>query len=409
MLRQVQIVHRLAFSAAAVALATSSALGGRVVIVEGFDARPGVNDGIHAIATIAQINYLAKGYTVERLSNAMGPVGKAAVLQALNDPRNNALFFCGHGDWTPPGGPFVPGLVLGGPGAGGVLTPADIPAADAARMLHVEFQSCGQKLPAWDAEFPNAGGIDAWTRSVTVGQARNDARNGSPARIPAKDPPARPGTDAGEPKGVDRGAPSVKTTDPRIVGAILATPSHMMNPAVDEMFDEWTQIGFTLPPPVAVTFGARTFNVRTMGPGGTEILKGLSVSGGMIVGENTGFPAPDFTLEVDAFAFTDIMANIDTLPSFQSAGDVRIVGNTTGLPDNVLIAGAAGAYFGMFSLRPPCPADLNLDWAGNTADLVVFLGNFGSPAFPFTGGDINGSGVVDTADLVLFLAAFGCG
>lgn len=408
-LRSVSQTYRAFASAALVALLFGTAQAGRVVIVEGNDANPGITSRMHVEATYAHINYLAKGYTVERLSNATGPVTKAAVLQALNHPANNAFFFNGHGTGTttPPPGAFAPGLVLDvGGGAGGVLTPADIPAASSAQMLHVELQACGQKLPAWDAEFPSTGasGVDAWDRAITGDQVLADIRFGSPDRIPQK-APARGEADAGP------GGPfPPKGTDPRFAGAIFATPSHSAIPGVRRRHDIWMELGFTLPPPVAVAFGSKTFNIQVTNGVDTAVLHGLSVSGGTAVAESlTGYALPDFSLSFDPGAFASVMANIDTLPSLQAAGRVTIVANATPLPANVLIQGAAGAYFGMFNLRPPCFADLNFDWVGNTADLTILLGNFGTAVAPFTGGDLDGNGVVNTADLTIFLGGFGCG
>ncbi len=56
---------------------------------------------------------------------------------------------------------------------------------------------------------------------------------------------------------------------------------------------------------------------------------------------------------------------------------------------------------------PPCPGDLNNDRAVNTADLVIFLGDFGSTVTPGTGPDFNSDGSVNTTDLVFFLGRFG--
>lgn len=374
--------------------------GGRVVIIEGTDARPEVKDGIHKIATVAHINYLAKGYTVERLSNADGPVTKTAVLQALNNPVNNAVFFCGHGTQTPPDGPFVPGLVLND-GPAGVLVPADIPAPVAALMRHVEFQACGQKLPAWDAKFPNAA-VDAWSRSVTVAQAWNDARYRSPARIPHKNPSL--GTEDDTPRGLPP-----KLTDARFEAAIRATPFFMSNPPVAELFDAWIELGFTLPPPLASAMGTRSFNVVTSDGMSVLPLKGLTVTGGAITGEvSDGYVIADFTMVIDADAFAAAMENLDAIPALRSAGKFGITSNTTPLPPNVLLDAAIGAYFGTFVLTPPCPGDINGDGHTNTADLTILLGNFGTSVTMGTGGDLNYDGTVNTADLTMLLGGFGC-
>jgi hypothetical protein len=54
-----------------------------------------------------------------------------------------------------------------------------------------------------------------------------------------------------------------------------------------------------------------------------------------------------------------------------------------------------------------CRGDLNCDAAVNTADLVAFLGQFGSSSPSGTGADINHDGVVNTVDLTQFLGGFG--
>ncbi|MFM9957637.1 MAG: multicopper oxidase domain-containing protein [Phycisphaerales bacterium] len=61
------------------------------------------------------------------------------------------------------------------------------------------------------------------------------------------------------------------------------------------------------------------------------------------------------------------------------------------------------------SITPPfCPGDLNNDGAVNTADLTIFLGQFGNAVIiPGTGADFNGDGFVNTPDLTFFLGRFG--
>lgn len=54
-----------------------------------------------------------------------------------------------------------------------------------------------------------------------------------------------------------------------------------------------------------------------------------------------------------------------------------------------------------------CPADINKDGQVDTADLVRFLGRFGTNTIPWDNGDINGDGTVNTADLTAFLSRFG--
>jgi hypothetical protein len=59
--------------------------------------------------------------------------------------------------------------------------------------------------------------------------------------------------------------------------------------------------------------------------------------------------------------------------------------------------------------RANCPSDLNFNGRTDTADLVIFLGRFGTDTLPFSGGDLTGDGRVNTPDLVKFLAKFGTG
>ncbi len=57
---------------------------------------------------------------------------------------------------------------------------------------------------------------------------------------------------------------------------------------------------------------------------------------------------------------------------------------------------------------PPCVGDLNNDGAVNTADLTIFLNQFGnSVGVPGSGADFNADGTVNTPDLVIFLGRFG--
>lgn len=60
-----------------------------------------------------------------------------------------------------------------------------------------------------------------------------------------------------------------------------------------------------------------------------------------------------------------------------------------------------------YSPPAPCVGELNNDGVINTADLALFLGQFGQAVVPGTGADLTGDGVVNTADLALFLGRFG--
>lgn len=55
---------------------------------------------------------------------------------------------------------------------------------------------------------------------------------------------------------------------------------------------------------------------------------------------------------------------------------------------------------------PPCVGDLNADGQRNTADLVIFLGDFGTTG-PGIVSDLNHDNVVNTLDLTQFLGVFG--
>jgi hypothetical protein len=82
---------------------------------------------------------------------------------------------------------------------------------------------------------------------------------------------------------------------------------------------------------------------------------------------------------------------------------------------NQVSASIGGNFTGFYTnndayarVVPPCQGDLNNDGAVNTADLVIFLGQFGSTRpGPFDGADFNGDTSVNTADLTFFLGRFG--
>lgn len=59
------------------------------------------------------------------------------------------------------------------------------------------------------------------------------------------------------------------------------------------------------------------------------------------------------------------------------------------------------------SVTPACLGDLNFDGSVNSADLTVFLGQFGSVVQAGTGSDLNADAIVNTLDLTLFLSRFG--
>ncbi|MFM9959461.1 MAG: M12 family metallopeptidase [Phycisphaerales bacterium] len=69
-----------------------------------------------------------------------------------------------------------------------------------------------------------------------------------------------------------------------------------------------------------------------------------------------------------------------------------------------------GSYTLNLTAPPPppggCPGDLNSDTVRNTADLTIFLANFGDAVPPGTQGDMDNNGTVNTADLTAFLSVF---
>ncbi|MBN8644393.1 MAG: hypothetical protein J0L61_04025 [Planctomycetes bacterium] len=60
-----------------------------------------------------------------------------------------------------------------------------------------------------------------------------------------------------------------------------------------------------------------------------------------------------------------------------------------------------------FTPPPTCLGDFNHDGQRDTADLVMFLGQFGQGVAPWGVGDMNGDGFVSTPDLTIFLGVFG--
>lgn len=385
---------------AAVAGCAPNSLAGRVVIIEGNDPDPGLALYIHERASEAEANYVAKGYTVLRLPNTPAPVTKAAAIQAINNPINNAFCYVGHGRDN------GAGLWLNiGAGADGLLFPSDLGAGSCPQFKHVELQACAQERPGWHMVFSNpAATFQAYTTPVPFGLIRNSIKNESPTKIPQKT--AR-GNAPDEPA---FGVPP-DSVDARFVARILAAPSHVAFPDVDELFDKWIELGFTLPPPLGAVFGSRSFNVQVSGPIALIPLHGLTLDAGVITGEHaSAFPIPvaSFTLSMDSTTFRTAMANLDSIASLRAAGMFTVTGNLTPLPANVLLDAALGAYFGTYSLAPPCPGDTNGDGHTTTVDLTILLGNFGSAATLGASGDLNYDGVVNTVDLTILLGAFGC-
>ncbi len=102
--------------------------------------------------------------------------------------------------------------------------------------------------------------------------------------------------------------------------------------------------------------------------------------------------------------------DVDADGNVIEAMPIDLAGNARRLNLNsVADTGANGAPMpdrGAYEMVPaPCVGDLNGDGTRDTADLVIFLGDFGT-AGPSVS-DLTGDGVVNTADLTRFLGTFG--
>ncbi|MBN8643843.1 MAG: hypothetical protein J0L61_01210 [Planctomycetes bacterium] len=390
--------RRLGSGALALALAAGLAGGGTVVIVEGNDTPN--NDFLHSLGGAAEANYTAKGYAINRLSNQPAAKTEQEIKDAINAAGVNAVVFLGHGG-VDASGNGKPWLAFGYPTGGDAskaLEPSDL-TGDYSGIKHVEIQACAQNLQAWKDKFPNAS-LDAWSKTVTGDQMKNDVANGTPARIPQKAPPGPP-----------LPPPPVKSTDTRFDDRILECPQGAGTPEDADFINDWLQFNFQLRPELIPVFPSLQFNVRVFDPEtGMLPLRGMVLqNGGLIFNPLGGLPSAQFTMTIDSDAFDIAMANIDTVPQLHSQGRIRIENNVSGRPEQLCFQAAADAYFGLFSLPPvpPCPGDLNLDGLVNTADLAIFLGSFGLPALPGDRADLNHDGVINTLDLAIFLGAFG--
>ncbi|MFM9957229.1 MAG: hypothetical protein ACKVZJ_04070 [Phycisphaerales bacterium] len=112
-------------------------------------------------------------------------------------------------------------------------------------------------------------------------------------------------------------------------------------------------------------------------------------------GDNNLLPLDFIDIDNDGVTFEFFPIDLDRNTRRR---DINSVPNTgVGTPPVDL-----GAYE---AVPPPCVGDLNNDGARNTADLVVFLGQFGNAGN--LSGDFNNDNVVNTVDLVVFLGVFG--
>jgi len=391
---------RRAGGAALLILSAGIASAGTVVIIEGNDTPN--NDFLHSLGGAAEGNYTAKGYAINRLSNQPAAKTEQEIKDAINAAGVNAVVFLGHGGVNADG-TGKPWLAFGYPTGGDAtkaLEPSDL-TGNYNGILHVEIQACSQNLQAWKDKFPNAS-VDAWSKTVTGDQMKNDVANGTPARIPQKvqEPPPPPPP------------PPVKSTDRRFDDAIQHCPQAKGTPVDADFVNDWLQFNFQLRPSLVPEFPTLQFNVQTFNPENGLVLplRGMLLQNGNLLFNPLGqMPSAQFTMTIDSDAFSEAMANINTVPSLFNAGRIRIENNTSGRPPQLCFQAAADAYFGLHSLPPvpPCAGDLNGDGVVNTTDLVNFLAVFGQPVPIGHPADLNADGIINVLDLTIFLGAFG--
>lgn len=209
--------------------------------------------------------------------------------------------------------------------------------------------------------------------------------------------------------------------------------------------------GFTLDPDNWILFTGLT-NMGTGPEGPPKVVQTSPAPGSTVAGGASGFGGPitvtfhknvtisagDVTLMgpggvvpcafvYDALTFTATLTPSVALATGShtlgvaatvtgAAGGGVLDGETPGSslvnPGSVLPSGdglAGGVFAVDFSVAPPpvCVGDLTGDLTVNTADLTLFLGQFGSSVTPGTGGDFNGDGAVNVLDLTEFLGRFG--
>lgn len=398
--RSARHARRVGGGALTLLLCAGLACAGTVVIIEGNDTPN--NDFLHSLGGAAQANYTAKGYAINRLSNQPAAKTEQEIKDAINAPGVNAVVFLGHGGVNADG-TGKPWLAFGYPTGGDAskaLEPSDL-TGNYNGILHVEIQACSQNLQAWKNKFPNAS-VDAWSKTVTGDQMKNDVANGTPSRIPEKACPTCPTPPP----------PPVKTTDRRFDDAMQHCPQGKGTPDDGDFVNDWLQFNFQLRPELVPVFPVVQFNVRTFNPetGLLLPLRGMLMQNGSLVfNPLEGFPSAQFTMTIDSDAFEIAMANIDSVPQLFSQGRIRIEENISGRPAQACFQAAADAYFGLSSFPPvpPCVGDLNGDNVVNTADLVNFLGVFGQPVPIGHPADFNADGVINVLDLTTFLGAFG--
>lgn len=131
---------------------------------------------------------------------------------------------------------------------------------------------------------------------------------------------------------------------------------------------------------------------------------------------NTGYEPVRFNLTLldAAGGVLHTLANVSLAPDTSTAQTFSFGGPVAGVKSvrfNVLQTQGSNTYTGLaevaFNAAGNDPADFNLDGRVDTADLVPFLGLFGSTVTPGAPGDFNSDGVVSTPDLVFFLGRFG--
>lgn len=154
------------------------------------------------------------------------------------------------------------------------------------------------------------------------------------------------------------------------------------------------------------TLGANNFRYYSVAP--------ITLTAGQTYVVGAGYPAVlDIASPSDLYYSCYAAASITFDPRITWL-DGGVSGSLNNFPSQWRGTGSAGqnslgtCNFLMAPPPPPCTADFNNDRQVNTADLAIFLGQFGSPASPAgSGADLVPDGIVNTADLAAFLGRFG--